>query len=155
MNTSRTVSLVLAIAVSILALPVSADRGGDSRFHHDRRWRGDIHVFHVHDHAYWRSGRWVHTHRDGRLGWWWVVGGLWYFYPRAVYPYPDPYVPPTVIVQAPPSAPAAGPAPAQNWYYCTSSKNYYPYVATCAEGWKTVPATPVDVAPNANPETQP
>jgi len=48
----------------------------------------------------------------------------------------------------PPPGPMAGtPAPAAPgsggvWYYCTASKSYYPYVAQCAEGWKTVPATP-------------
>ena len=35
----------------------------------------------------------------------------------------------------------AQPAPA-TWYYCESAKNYYPYVATCNEGWRSVPATP-------------
>lgn len=153
MNTSRTVSLLLSMVVLVLALPVSADRGSH-RYRHDR-WRGDIRVFHVHDHAHWRSGRWVHSRHDGRFGWWWVVGGLWYFYPRAVYPYPDPYVPSTVIVQSAPPAPAAGPAPAPSWYYCASSKNYYPYVATCPEGWKAVPATPAGTAPSANSEAQP
>lgn len=41
-------------------------------------------------------------------------------------------------VQAPgaPAQPAAG-----TWYYCESAKGYYPYVATCNEGWRSVPAT--------------
>ena len=80
---------------------------------------------------------------DGRLGWWWVVGGVWYFYPQPAYPYPDPYVPPVVVVdQAPQSDTPSVPPPAQNWYYCEASKSYYPYVANCPAGWKTVPATP-------------
>ena len=29
-----------------------------------------------------------------RFGWWRVVGGLWYWYPTPIYPYPDPYTPP-------------------------------------------------------------
>ena len=29
----------------------------------------------------WRDGRWHHAMRDGRDGWWWDVGGFWYFYP--------------------------------------------------------------------------
>ena len=43
-----------------------------------------------------------------------------------------------------PAAPVAqAPAPTPgNWYYCESSKTYYPYVQQCAEGWRTVPATP-------------
>jgi hypothetical protein len=30
----------------------------------------------------WRDGRWRHATRDGRDGWWWDVGGFWYFYPE-------------------------------------------------------------------------
>ena len=39
----------------------------------------------------------------------------------------------------PPAAPQAGSA---TWYYCESSKTYYPYVSECKEGWKEVPAAP-------------
>jgi hypothetical protein len=41
-----------------------------------------------------------------RDGWWWIVGCVYYLYPAPVYPYPDPYVPPTVV-----------PAPTY-WFYC-------------------------------------
>lgn len=112
----------------------------------DRHWRGhDIQHFHDRDFGRWQSGYWHHGPHLGRLGWWWVAGGLWYFYPQPVYPYPDPYVPPVVVVprQAPvPVEPAVvAPAP-QYWYYCDESKAYYPYVATCRGGWRQVPATP-------------
>jgi len=40
---------------------------------------------------------------------------------------------------APATAPPGGSAV---WYYCESSKTYYPYVSECKEGWKEVPATP-------------
>ena len=61
--------------------------------------------------------------------------------------------PPTVEQESapPPPAPqppaAAAPAPgaqpsANNWYYCESSRAYYPYVNECREGWRAVPATP-------------
>lgn len=38
-------------------------------------------------HAYhgrlaWEGGRWRHETHNGRLGWWWDVGGVWYFYPQ-------------------------------------------------------------------------
>jgi hypothetical protein len=36
----------------------------------------------------------------------------------------------------------AAPAAAGIWYYCDSAQKYYPYVSQCAEGWRTVPATP-------------
>jgi hypothetical protein len=38
-------------------------------------------------HAYhgrmaWEGGRWRHEMHNGRYGWWWDVGGAWYFYPQ-------------------------------------------------------------------------
>jgi hypothetical protein len=30
----------------------------------------------------WEGGRWRHEMHDGRMGWWWDVGGVWYFYPQ-------------------------------------------------------------------------
>ena len=108
-------------------------------------WHGEIHRFHEHDLRVWRRGYWRHGWHAGRLGWWWVVGGVWYWYPVPVYPYPDPYTPP-VVVQAPPTAPAPPAVPAQPqaqvWYYCERPAGYYPYVPACPSGWKTVPATP-------------
>jgi hypothetical protein len=81
------------------------------------------------------------------LGWWWVVAGTWYFYPWPVYPYPDPYTPPVIVTQ--PSAQPVAPPPAQFWYFCTSSNSYYPYVSSCPDGWKAVPATPPAASPSA------
>lgn len=31
---------------------------------------------------------------------------------------------------------------AATWYYCESTKSYYPYVPECKEGWLSVPAIP-------------
>jgi hypothetical protein len=138
----RTRGAAVALAVLTLGAPAWAQRERD----HDRKppppsaskWRGDISRFHEHDWHTWRAGRWVHSRHDGRLGWWWVAGGLWYFYPAPVYPYPNPWEPPPVVV-APPVETAP---PTQYWYYCEASRAYYPYVATCPGGWKQVPATP-------------
>jgi hypothetical protein len=38
-------------------------------------------------HAYhgrlaWEGGRWRHEMHNGRYGYWWDVGGVWYFYPQ-------------------------------------------------------------------------
>jgi hypothetical protein len=38
-------------------------------------------------HAYrgnlaWDGGRWRHEVHNGRPGWWWDVGGVWYYYPQ-------------------------------------------------------------------------
>jgi hypothetical protein len=35
-----------------------------------------------HGHLAWEHGRWHHETRNGRNGWWWDVGGVWYFYPE-------------------------------------------------------------------------
>lgn len=75
------------------------------------------------------------------MGWWWVAGGSWYFYPAPVYPFPNPYEPP--VVQLPH---AALPPPTAYWYYCEATKSYYPYVASCPLGWQRVPATPPGTA---------
>src|SRR6266481_6203986 len=76
------------------------------------------------DHASWRTGHWWHGTRGRRLGWWWNVGPSWYWYPTAIYPYPDPHTPPYL---------GSG-----FWYWCDFYQNYYPYVATCPLGWQVV-----------------
>jgi hypothetical protein len=40
------------------------------------------HVYH--GHLAWERGRWHHEMHNGRLGWWWDVGGVWYFYPTQI-----------------------------------------------------------------------
>src|ERR1700719_1645501 len=30
----------------------------------------------------WEGGRWRHEMHNGRYGYWWDVGGVWYFYPQ-------------------------------------------------------------------------
>ena len=37
-----------------------------------------------HGHLAWEGGRWRHEVHNGRNGWWWDVGGAWYFYPQAM-----------------------------------------------------------------------
>lgn len=159
MQPRRYVPQIVAFAVALaLATGASADHHHDDRHsapivhHEDHRgvvWgHGDIRHFHDFDDHAWRGGHWVHDWHDNHFGWWWIVGGAWVFFNAPIYPYPDPYVPSTVIVQqAPPPAPAAppstGPAPAAAyWYYCASAQNYYPYVTQCPVGWQQVPATP-------------
>ncbi len=130
--------LTLAVAALLPTAPVFAQP------HDERHWHGDIAHFHEHDWALWRGGHWVHGWHDGRLGWWWLAGGAWYFYPAPVYPYPNPYEPPVTVALVP-GAPvsAAPPAPVpRTWYYCDAAKGYYPYVATCPGGWQQVPANP-------------
>ncbi|MEI7612069.1 MAG: hypothetical protein WCK63_04115 [Betaproteobacteria bacterium] len=90
-----------------------------------------------------------------------VGGPYWgpsYYSPYSYYPppYSPAYYPPVVVAPAPapvyiqqPTAPAA-PAPvapviaepANFWYFCAASKNYYPYVSECPGGWKKVSPQP-------------
>jgi hypothetical protein len=56
--------------------------GADIRFA-----RGAIVRHEFGGHAYrgrvaWDGGRWRHEIHNGRDGWWWDVGGVWYFYPQ-------------------------------------------------------------------------
>lgn len=96
-----------------------------------------------HGHFYGPSYR-SHGHY-GPSPWWWVAGTGLLLYPQIVAPRPQ------VIVQSPPVEPViVQPQPAaQNWYYCDSARAYYPYVQSCAEGWRAVPATPVATAQQA------
>ena len=32
----------------------------------------------------WEGGRWRHEVHNGRPGWWWDVGGVWYWYPERI-----------------------------------------------------------------------
>lgn len=105
-------------------------------------WHGnDVQRFHERDYSVWRSGGWYHGYYGGRLAWWWVVGGLYYFYPAPIYPYPDPYIPGPYMT-APPATVIQPQSTSPVWYYCEPAGAYYPYVAECPSGWKTVPATP-------------
>ena len=150
-----------AAAASCLALLAAytpaamADRDYGEHRHGDRhweghRWHGEIRDFHRYDFDRWRGGRWYRGPHAGRLGWWWIVGGAWYFYPQPAYPYPDPYIPPVALAPqivvpapaAPVAAPPPGPAAPSNWYLCDSPRGYYPYVPECPAGWHMVPAQP-------------
>ena len=82
---------------------------------------------------------------EARVGVFVGVGGPWWGWPGPYYyPYPPPpvvYVPPTYY---PPAVYVVPPTPlaaqAQTWYYCDNPAGYYPYVRTCASGWRQVPA---------------
>ena len=66
----------------------------------------------------WEHGRWHHQMRNGRYGWWWDVGGLWYFYPQQIEGPPD-YVSDIEVEDeatgAPP--PSAPPKEARHTFY--------------------------------------
>jgi hypothetical protein len=74
------------------------------------------------DHVYhgqlaWRDGRWHHATRNGRDGWWWDVGGFWYFYPQQIEGPPD-YVSDVEIADDATAAPSpTAPAPPEEPNY--------------------------------------
>jgi hypothetical protein len=131
-------ALLAALAAGALTHAFAQERRDERREREDWRDR-DIVRFHERDIERWRRGRWEHARHDGRDGWWWIVGGVWYFYPAPVYPYPDPYAPPMIAgVGPPPPLPPQAPA----YYYCDNPPGYYPYVPACPSGWRPVPAAP-------------
>ncbi len=135
-----------ALLASVAFQPALAD---------DWRRHGEYHHYHDHDYDYWRAGHWFNGFHEGRAGWWWIAGGYWYYYPAPVYPYPDPFTPPTVVVETSPV-----PAGMQTYYYCASPTGYYPQVPQCAVTWqRIVSATPPSVvvpqAPQAVPAPSP
>jgi hypothetical protein len=85
----------------------------------------------------------------------WVAGAPYYYANDVYYTQtPGGYAvaePPmdAPVAQAQPPAPpplpqpqGAPPAAPGTWYYCDSSKMYYPYVSECKEGWRAVAAAP-------------
>lgn len=145
-------AIALLFAASMFAPAVLAQHGHD-RGHgpgHAHRgpgheWHGNTGRFHEYGGHGWRGGHWAHGHHGGRLGWWWVAGPSWYYYPAPVYPYPPgPWVPAEAFSPAPR---LVAPPPVQYWYYCEALRNYYPYVSACPSGWEAVPSTPDATAP--------
>ena len=125
---------VLCLGVGLSASAISEP------WHHNH----DMHRFHERNVTAWRGGYWYN--------------GVYYYYPTAVYPYPNPYVPgviysesysPSVVTAPVTIAPPAtvitttqAQSPPSVWYYCEASASYYPYTPECPSGWKMVPATP-------------
>ena len=140
MNLTGSVTILvfaLSISVSALAQNIDPPLGGHPGGHPGAggghfadghgawaphpAWQGGAHF----NTSHWHGGHWWHGIYGGRGGWWWIVGPDWYWYPAAVYPYPDPYTPPDM---------ASG-----YWYWCDAYQQYYPYVGACPSGWRAVP----------------
>jgi hypothetical protein len=120
-----------------------------ARLHeHDFHVR-DVRYFNQREFVAWRAGHWHHDWYNGRLGWWFEVGGVWYPYPAPIFPYPV-VVAPLVVAVALPGAPLVPPGPAvvvaplpaapRVAYYCGNPAGFFPNVPACPGGWSTVPA---------------
>jgi hypothetical protein len=111
----------------------------DRRFQGPGRYQGtfrgrDFGHFSGADREAWRGGDWHHEWHNGHYGWWWVTGGLWYFYPAPIYPYPL-YIGPDYYYDY---YDQFG-APSYYWYYCEDPPGYYPNVQQCNGPWEPVP----------------
>jgi hypothetical protein len=86
-------------------------------------------------------------HHGPRVVFGFNVGPYWGPYWGPPYYYPAPAYYPAPVVVSPP-APAQyverndQPASSGYWYYCETSRGYYPYVKECPSGWKAVPPAP-------------
>jgi hypothetical protein len=102
--------------------PQDAHRGGPAHVAH-----GALPARNFGGHPYrgrlaWEGGRWHHEVHNGRDGWWWDVGGVWYYYPQPMEGPPTyvsedyaddvgPYGPPVADGYAPPPPGAYAPPP--------------------------------------------
>ena len=110
------------------------------------------HVGHGHSHfkGHHHHGHHHHGHHHGTtfvVGFGFAYPWSWYGYYPPPYYYPGYYYPQPVAYPAEPVTYVEQSAPAQTepagwWYYCETSRTYYPYVRECPNGWQRVPALP-------------
>lgn len=136
MTSLKTLAAAVGVAIGLIAVsePASAN-GRHGGFGHGPsvsfsfgHWGGP---------GYWGPGYWG----PGYWGPGWGYAGP----PAVVYaPAPEPRVwvesNPAPVTPAPSSS--TDPNAPQWWYWCASSRGYYPYVSSCAEGWQRVAPQP-------------
>jgi hypothetical protein len=90
-------------------------------------------------HLAWEGGRWHHEMHNGRDGYWWDVGGVWYYYPQAMDGPPtyisDDYADDVPYANA---APAGAYAPPPGAYYAPPPPSPPPDPAASAVGGAVV-----------------
>lgn len=83
------------------------------------------------------------AHRRARVGVGFYYGGPfwhpWWYAPPPYYYYPAPVV---TVPAEPTTYIEQGRDNTGWWYYCESSRGYYPYVKECPTGWERVPPAP-------------
>lgn len=134
MTSLKTLAAAIAVTASCMAASAPASAHG--------RWnRGPSVNFSF---GYWGGPYW------GGPGYWGPGYGYWggpavVYAPSPVVVAPEPRVyvesDPAPVATPPPVSSAAPSAP-QWWYWCASARGYYPYVASCAEGWQRVTPQP-------------
>jgi len=75
----------------------------------------------------WTDGRWHHAVRNGRDGWWWDVGGFWYFYPEQIEGPPDYVSDVEVAADDATAAPPSPQEPQRAFYYRPGDLQGVPY----------------------------
>ena len=122
--TTLIVSLTLITSPAYAEHGYNRDRGHRDHGHHER-YKHHSHDKHDND----NSSVWAGVALIG------AIAGLALLADRNEPTYNQPsYVEPAYPSYTPPQA-------ASNvWYYCQSSRAYYPYTRACPEGWQAVPA---------------
>ena len=118
-----------AITSTLLALTLSVGLSSQASAGSDRHWRNEHRPQITHQHHHYHAApryKKQHHRRD------WIapaavltIGGL--TIGTALYHAPRP----PIVHRAPPP-------PGNNWFYCRSSGQYYPYTQACPEGWQAV-----------------
>jgi hypothetical protein len=92
-----------------------------------------------HGHLAWEGGHWRHEMHNGRYGWWWDVGGAWYFYPQPMEG-PPAYVSDVEVLDD--TAGPDGPPPVASGYPPPPPPGYAPPPATYAPPPPAAPPPP-------------
>jgi len=146
MARSAAVALLVVVMLFAAAATGHAQRGGSAHGGGDIHGRSGAH-----------GGRGSHSggHFHGGvrgevvIGPWWGFGYPYPYWPCAYGAYPPPYYgyPPSPYsaYDEPPAYVQREPEPQAYWYYCPSSRAYYPNIRECPEEWvKVSPRPPED-----------
>ncbi len=123
----KTLAFCIVVLInSMMTLPAHAERG--HQYGHSRHWSAPLVVERHHRHDQWRRSHWIAP--AAVLA---ITGAALGFGAYQHYNQPTPVTPP-------PARPYPPAQPADTWYFCGSSGQYYPYTQACPEGWQAVPA---------------
>jgi hypothetical protein len=138
MTPLKTLVAAAAVVAGLFAVAESASARGRHGHHHGHHHHhGARFSFGFWGGPFWGPGYWG-------PGYW----GPGYWGPPAVVyaPAPEPRVwiesDQAAATPVPPVTSNTDPNAPQWWYWCASSRGYYPYVSNCAEGWQRVPPQP-------------